>query len=79
MLARLRRLPVLARMLVVMAAALVVMMALGCWPGVQHRRILGLHLGEAKWSGAMIVIFVPLIYILMTLLIHHSNLREEVA
>jgi len=64
---RLRRLPVLARMLVVMAAAFVIMMALAAALKSSTDVFWDYIWEEAKWRGLMIVIAVPLIYILIYL------------
>ena len=67
MLDRLRRLPVLARMLVVMAATFVVMMALAAGLASSTDTFWNYIWEEAKWRGAMIVMSVPLIYLLIYL------------
>jgi hypothetical protein len=67
MLDRLRRLPVLARILIVMAAAFVVMMAMAVGLASSIDAFWGYIWEEAKWRGAVIVIAVPLIYLLIYL------------
>ena len=64
---RLRRLPVLARMLVVMAAAFVIMIALAAAPLSSADVLWDYIWEEAKWRGSLIVIAVLLIYILIYL------------
>jgi hypothetical protein len=75
MLDRLRRLPMLARMLVVMAAAFMVMMALAVGLASSTDAFWDYIWEEAKWRGALIVISVPLIYLLIYLF-GRSTTRE---
>ena len=65
MLDHLRRLPVVVRMLAVMAAAFIVMMALAVATGLASHgdEFWGYIRAEAKWRGAMIAVSVPVIYL----------------
>jgi hypothetical protein len=75
MLSRLRRLPMLARMLVVMVGAFIVMMAIAVGLASCTDAFWDYIWEEAKWRGAMIVISVPLIYLLIYLF-GRSTTRE---